>query len=86
MDEFLARAQHDEEISQVRLFDFEEVQGLLVSDEISGWSCGAVKSVLVEKSLCSNQFNLKQSLYYIVFSLHLIFIRQTLNFFNTFTS
>ena len=34
MDEFLARAQHDEEISQVRLFDFEEVQGLLVSGEI----------------------------------------------------
>ena len=25
MDEFLARAQHDEEISQVGLFDFEEV-------------------------------------------------------------
>jgi len=34
MDEFLARAQHDEEISQVRLFDFEEVQGLLVIGEI----------------------------------------------------
>ena len=33
-DEFLAIAQHDEEISQVRLFDFEEVQGLLVSGEI----------------------------------------------------
>ncbi len=31
MDEFLAIAQHYEEISQVRLFDFEEMHGLLVS-------------------------------------------------------
>jgi hypothetical protein len=34
MDEFLARAQHDEEISQVRLFNFDEVQKLLVGGEI----------------------------------------------------
>ena len=34
MDEFLARAQHDEEISQVRLFNFDEVQKLLVDGEI----------------------------------------------------
>jgi len=34
MDEFLARAQHDEEISQVRLFNFDEVQKLLVGGDI----------------------------------------------------
>ena len=34
MDEFLARAQHNTEISQLRVFDFEEVQGLLFSGEI----------------------------------------------------
>ncbi|MDG2195686.1 MAG: NUDIX hydrolase [SAR324 cluster bacterium] len=34
MDEFLVRAHHDEEISQVRLFNFAEVQRLLVSGEI----------------------------------------------------
>ncbi|MEC8593222.1 MAG: hypothetical protein VXY74_00265 [SAR324 cluster bacterium] len=34
MDEFLVRAQHDDEISQVRLFNFDEVQKLLVSGEI----------------------------------------------------
>ena len=34
LDEFLARAQHDDEISQVRLLDFGEVQRLLVSGEM----------------------------------------------------
>ena len=34
MDEFLGRAQHDDEISQVRLFNFDEVQKLLLSGEI----------------------------------------------------
>ena len=34
LDEFLARDQHDDEISQVKLLDFDEVQRLLVSGEI----------------------------------------------------
>ena len=34
MDEFLARAQHDEEISQVRLLNFDDIHKLLVSGEI----------------------------------------------------
>ena len=34
MDEFLVRAQHDDEISQVILFNFDEVQKLLLSGEI----------------------------------------------------
>ncbi len=34
MDEFLVRAQHDDEISKVRLFNFDEVQKLLLSGEI----------------------------------------------------
>ena len=34
MDEFLARAQHDEEISQVRLINFDEVQKLLVGGDM----------------------------------------------------
>ena len=34
LDEFLARAQHDDEISQVRLLYFDKVQRLLVSGEI----------------------------------------------------
>ncbi|MEC7218919.1 MAG: hypothetical protein VXW29_00760 [SAR324 cluster bacterium] len=34
MDEFLVRAQHDDEISRVRLINFDEVQKLLVSGEI----------------------------------------------------
>ena len=34
MDEFLVRAQHDDEISQVRLFNFDEVQKLLLSGAI----------------------------------------------------
>jgi hypothetical protein len=34
MNEFLARAQHDEEISRVRLLDFDDVHKLLISGEI----------------------------------------------------
>ena len=34
LDEFLARAQHDDEIIQVRLLYFDKVQRLLVSGEI----------------------------------------------------
>ena len=34
MEEFLGRAQHDDEISQVRLFSYDEVQKLLLSGEI----------------------------------------------------
>ena len=34
MNEFLARAQHDEEIRQIRRLDFDEVRKLLVSGEI----------------------------------------------------
>ena len=34
MDEFLVRAQHDDEISQVTLFYFDEIQKLLLSGEI----------------------------------------------------
>ena len=42
LDEFLARAQHDDEISQVRLLYFDKVQRLLVSGEIflvGVWDC-----------------------------------------------
>ena len=34
IEEFLGRAQHDDEISQVRLFNFDEVQKMLLSGEI----------------------------------------------------
>ena len=68
MDEFLARAHHDEEISQVRLFNFDEVQKLLVGGEIYlAGVVGSFKQLLVEKSLCSKHSDVNSLLIILYF-------------------